>query len=95
MVFSLEHDIKVTKSHQNFLPTQTVIVAHAVQKTNSFRKKIPKNDKTSCCRQECTFKKEKKMTEKIITPRLSKQSLQFHGYVKKWSKKLSVIKKKL
>jgi hypothetical protein len=35
------------------------------------------------------------MTEKIITPRLSKQSLQFRGYVKKWSKKLSVIKKKL
>jgi hypothetical protein len=34
------------------------------------------------------------MTEKIITPRLSKQSLQFHGYVKKWTKKLAVIKKK-
>jgi hypothetical protein len=30
MVFSLEHDIKVTKSHQNLLPTQTVIVAHTV-----------------------------------------------------------------
>jgi hypothetical protein len=28
MVFSLVHDIKVTKSHQNLLPTQTVIVAH-------------------------------------------------------------------
>jgi hypothetical protein len=28
MVFSLEHDIKVTKSHQNLLPTQSVIVAH-------------------------------------------------------------------
>jgi hypothetical protein len=30
MVFSLEHDIKVTKSHQNLLPNQTVIVAHTV-----------------------------------------------------------------
>jgi hypothetical protein len=31
MVFSLEHDIKVTKNHQNLLPTQTsVIVAHMV-----------------------------------------------------------------
>jgi hypothetical protein len=30
MVFSLEHDIKVTKSHQNLLPTQSVIVAHTV-----------------------------------------------------------------
>jgi hypothetical protein len=31
MVFSLEHDIKVTKSHQNLLPTQSVIVVHTVQ----------------------------------------------------------------
>jgi hypothetical protein len=30
MVFSLEHEIKVTKSHQNLLPTQSVIVAHTV-----------------------------------------------------------------
>jgi hypothetical protein len=30
MVFSLEHDIKVTKSHHNLLPTQSVIVAHTV-----------------------------------------------------------------
>jgi hypothetical protein len=30
MVFSLEHDIKVTKSHQNLLPTQSVIVVHTV-----------------------------------------------------------------
>jgi transposase len=30
MVFSLEHDIKVTKSHQNLLPTQSVLVAHTV-----------------------------------------------------------------
>jgi hypothetical protein len=30
MVFSLEHDIKVTKSHQNLLPTQSVTVAHTV-----------------------------------------------------------------
>jgi hypothetical protein len=30
MVFSLEYDIKVTKSYQNLLPTQTVIVAHMV-----------------------------------------------------------------
>jgi hypothetical protein len=30
MVFSLEHGIKVTKSHQNVLPTQSVIVAHTV-----------------------------------------------------------------
>jgi hypothetical protein len=30
MVFSLEHDIKVTKSHQNLLPTQSLIVVHTV-----------------------------------------------------------------
>jgi hypothetical protein len=30
MVFSLEHDIKVTKNHKNVLPTQTVIVTHRV-----------------------------------------------------------------
>jgi hypothetical protein len=30
MVLSLEHDIKVTKSHQNLLPTQIVILAHTV-----------------------------------------------------------------
>jgi hypothetical protein len=30
MVFSLEHDIKVTKNHKNLLPTQTVIVTHRV-----------------------------------------------------------------
>jgi hypothetical protein len=38
MVFSLEHDIKVTKSHQNLLPTQSVIVVHTVlwqKKTHS------------------------------------------------------------
>jgi hypothetical protein len=38
MVFSLEHDIKVTKNHQNLLPTQSVLVAHTVhnlkKKTN-------------------------------------------------------------
>jgi hypothetical protein len=36
MVFSLEHDIKVTKNHQNLLPTQSVLVAHTVfaQKPN-------------------------------------------------------------
>jgi hypothetical protein len=32
MVLSLEHDIKDTKSHQNLLSAQTVIVAHAVLK---------------------------------------------------------------
>jgi hypothetical protein len=26
----LEHDIKVTKNHQNLLPTQSVLVAHTV-----------------------------------------------------------------
>jgi hypothetical protein len=31
MVFSLEHDIKVIKNHQNLLPTQSVLVAHIVQ----------------------------------------------------------------
>jgi hypothetical protein len=31
MVFSLQHDIKVTKSHQNLLPTQSVIVVHTVE----------------------------------------------------------------
>jgi hypothetical protein len=30
MVLSLEHDIKVIKSQQNLLPTQSVIVAHTV-----------------------------------------------------------------
>jgi hypothetical protein len=30
MVFWLEHDIKITKSNQNLLPTQTVLVAHTV-----------------------------------------------------------------
>jgi hypothetical protein len=30
MVFSLEHDIKITKNHQNLLPTQSVLVAHTV-----------------------------------------------------------------
>jgi hypothetical protein len=30
MVFSLEHDIKVTKNNQNLLPTQSVLVAHTV-----------------------------------------------------------------
>jgi hypothetical protein len=30
MVFSLEHDIKVTKNHQNLLPTLSVLVAHTV-----------------------------------------------------------------
>jgi hypothetical protein len=33
MVFSLEHDIKVTKNHQNLLPTQSVLVAHTVLST--------------------------------------------------------------
>jgi hypothetical protein len=32
MVFSLEHDIKVTKNYQNLLPTQSVLVAHTVEK---------------------------------------------------------------
>jgi hypothetical protein len=32
MVFSLEHDIKATKNHQNLLPTQSVLVAHTVLK---------------------------------------------------------------
>jgi hypothetical protein len=32
MIFSLEPDIKVTKNHQNFLPTQSVLVAHTVFK---------------------------------------------------------------
>jgi hypothetical protein len=31
MVFSLEHDIKATKNHQNLLPTQSVLVAHTVK----------------------------------------------------------------
>jgi hypothetical protein len=30
MVFSLEHDIKVTKNHQNLLTTQSLLVAHTV-----------------------------------------------------------------
>jgi hypothetical protein len=34
MVFSLEHDVKVTKNHQNLLPTQSVIVAHTVPISN-------------------------------------------------------------
>jgi hypothetical protein len=35
MVFSWEHDIKVTKNHQNLLPTQSVLVAHTVIGYNS------------------------------------------------------------
>jgi hypothetical protein len=35
MVFSLEHDIKVTKNHQNLLPTQSVLVAHTVVSSKS------------------------------------------------------------
>jgi hypothetical protein len=35
MVFSLEHDIKVTKNHQNLLPTQSVLVAHTVANFNN------------------------------------------------------------
>jgi hypothetical protein len=35
MVFSLEHDIKVTKNHQNLLPTQSVLVAHTVFRTRN------------------------------------------------------------
>jgi hypothetical protein len=35
MVFSLEHDIKVTKNHQNLLPTQSVLVAHTVLGSNT------------------------------------------------------------
>jgi hypothetical protein len=30
MVFSLKHDIKVTKNHQNLLLTQSVLVVHTV-----------------------------------------------------------------
>jgi hypothetical protein len=37
MVFSLEHDIKVTKNHQNLLPTQSVLVAHTVLNGCSFK----------------------------------------------------------
>jgi hypothetical protein len=40
MVFSLEHDIKVTKNHQNLLPTQSVLVAHTATidvKKNNYR----------------------------------------------------------
>jgi hypothetical protein len=50
MVFSLEHDIKVTKNHQNLLPTQSVLVAHTVvlhtsvlfkkNKTDSYKKSL-------------------------------------------------------
>jgi hypothetical protein len=36
MVFSLEHDIKVTKNHQNLLPTQSVLVAHTVETPNEY-----------------------------------------------------------
>jgi hypothetical protein len=36
MVFSLKHDIKVTKkSHQNLLPTQSVIVVDLITMTSS------------------------------------------------------------
>jgi hypothetical protein len=52
MVFSLEHNIKVTKNHQNLLPTQSVIVAHTVEFTiklikilSGFRKIFRKNGK--------------------------------------------------
>jgi hypothetical protein len=38
MVFSLEHDIKVTKNHQNLLPTQSVLVAHTVDPARNLKK---------------------------------------------------------
>jgi hypothetical protein len=38
MVFSLEHDIKVTKNHQNLLPTQSVLVAHTVYAVHDYFK---------------------------------------------------------
>jgi hypothetical protein len=42
MIFSLEHDIKVTKSHQNLLPTQSVIVIHTVLQlqVKNFKRRI-------------------------------------------------------
>jgi hypothetical protein len=39
MVFSLEHDIKVTKNHQNLLPTQSVLVAHTVVRCDQLKNK--------------------------------------------------------
>jgi hypothetical protein len=33
MIFSLEHEIKVTKNHQNLLPTQSVLIGHTVEQT--------------------------------------------------------------
>jgi hypothetical protein len=38
MVFSLEHDIKVTKNHQNLFPTQSVLVAHTVYAVHDYFK---------------------------------------------------------
>jgi hypothetical protein len=46
MVFSLEHDIKVTKNHQNLLPTQSVLVAHTVLKHRITNEK-KKNEENS------------------------------------------------
>jgi hypothetical protein len=46
MVFSLEHDIKVTKNHQNLLPTQSVLVAHTVFLTGL--EKFVKTVKSKC-----------------------------------------------
>jgi hypothetical protein len=40
MVFSLEHDIKVTKNHQNLLPTQSVLVAHTVTIIKTMQNRI-------------------------------------------------------
>jgi hypothetical protein len=40
MVFSLEHDIKVTKNHQNLLPTQSVLVAHTVLQSIPFKNAV-------------------------------------------------------
>jgi hypothetical protein len=39
MVFSLEHDIKVTKNQQNLLPTQLVLVAHTVVRCDQLKNK--------------------------------------------------------
>jgi hypothetical protein len=48
MVFSLEHDIKVTKNHQNLLPTQSVLAAHTVYRgcLNVHEKNMEKNVQT-------------------------------------------------
>jgi hypothetical protein len=66
MVFSLEHDIKVTKNHQNLLPTQSVLVAHTVLGSKVLAE-------TPCICTEGTNKKKWENDKIFLTQSISKE----------------------